>query len=33
MKRRDKKNLIQLILLGTGLIVLLIVNTHLKLLM
>ena len=33
MKRRDKKNLIQLILLGTGLIVLLIVNTYLKLLM
>lgn len=33
MKRRDKKNLIQLILLGTGLIVLLVVNTYLKLLM
>lgn len=33
MRRRDKKNLIQLVLLGTGLIVLLVVNTYLKLLM
>lgn len=33
MRRRDKKNLIQLVLLGAGLIVLLVVNTYLKLLM